>query len=525
MATTDTPWCGQASGGNLYLQSGKFTSTMLTSIVGSSVGITTDGTDTWQALGGVLFITSGQFSSTVLDSEDVSSVEANVRDLSYDGNDCPYVGDSGNKMYLQSGAFTSTLKTSLTHPNSQPSGISSNTDQDTPSSGFFPDILYIHSGQFTSTIKANISVSGDPQAISWDGTDTLWAKSSGADYLYLQSGAFTSTVKDSLDVSAIETTPSGICTNDFVARSGVFLGEVFPVTEALSLSVETPTIDLISNIVVIPTTLALGIAQEDTAHVNSNVARPWPIAMGLFLADPVVEFGIDHPAVELAGALNAWAPTIAIITQTVVSPDTLALTAVFIEGIATPDYFWVDQALPLMTLNARIYNGFTGTTALPMLTLSANCVVGFLTYTTQTLPLLTLNVQMGKKASLSLPVFTLVASGTTSNGAKLTKPLPLFTLIASGKSTNSISLIQPLPMFTLDAVIVVGGVHSFASNLPMFTLDGRGINGGAAAVLNENLPLVTLSSSGYSDGNGTLSKSLPLLVLDAFGTSYINRII
>lgn len=298
-----------------------------------------------------------------------------------------------------------------------------------------------------------------------------------------------------------------------------------PSTVTISLAIPVPTVILISNIVITPLPLAFAVTAETTPHVNSNVARPSPIAMGLNNADPLVDFGIDHPAEELTMSMNVYAPTIAIITQTIVSPDELSLTATAEEATGTPNYFFLDQPLPLMTLNASILNGFASTTALPMLTLNANCVVGFLTYTTLSLPMLTLSVEMGKKVSLSLPVFTLVASGTTSNGAKLTKPLPLFTLIASGKSTNNISLTQPLPMFTLDAVMVVGGVHLFAASLPMFTLNGEGINGGAAAVLNTNLPLVTLSSSGYSDENGTLTNPLPLLTLDAFGTAYANRII
>ncbi len=525
MAVTDTPWCGLEGGGRLYLQSGKFTSTLLTSIAASSNGITFDGTNTYHCTTQDLFKTSGQFSSTVLDSEDVSAHETTLRDVSFDGNDTPYIGDGGNKMYLQSGGFTSTLKTSQSHPNSQPSGISSNTDQDTPNCGFYPDTLYIHSGQFTSTVKTNLSVSADPQGISWDGTDTLWARDGTTDFLYLQSGAFTSTVKDSLNVTAIETTTRGICTNDFAARTGVFLGnhpaEELPATFAMP----APTIDLISHIIVTPDALALGIQPEDTAHVNSNVARPWPIAMGINNPDPVVDFGQDIPASELTMSMNLFAPTINILTQTIVTPATLNITAAFVEGTATPDYSFMTQPLPMLTLNASILSGFTGTTSLPMLTLNANCVVGFLTYTTQTLPMLTLNIKMGLQSNMSLPMFTLVASGTSSNGGILTKLLPLLTLSAAGKSTNHLTFTKSLPMFTVDIAMTLEEIHTFASALPMIILNGQGISGSGAATLTDNLPLVTLSSSGYSDGNGTLTKALPMLVLDAFGTSHIARII
>ena len=58
---------------------------------------------------------------------------------------------------------------------------------------------YVQSGQFTSTLKTSILVSGTdagPNDISWDGTNTPWC-GAGNDKLYLSSGQFTSTIKDS----------------------------------------------------------------------------------------------------------------------------------------------------------------------------------------------------------------------------------------------------------------------------------------------------------------------------------------
>jgi hypothetical protein len=527
MALTDTPWCGTGDS-KLYLQSGKFTSILLTSeTVSGPVGITFDGTDTyWCASGNILYLQSGQFTSTVKDSLDVSSVDATTRDISYDGNDIPWTGDGGGKLYLQSGVFSSTLKTSEASPNTQPSGISFDS-VDTPHCGFFPDTVYLMSGQFSSTIKANLSVSNDPNGISFDGTDSLWTTSGGSnDKLFLASGQFTSTILDSEDVNSIDASPSGICTNDFSARTGVFLGSVLLDELPATLTMPALTIDLISNIVITPTALALGIAAEATPHVNSNVARPDEIAMGINAADPVIEFGNEASiGAELAMSMNLFAPTINIITQTIVTPTTLNITAAFVEGVATPDYSWLDSSLPMLTLNAAILNGFTGTTSLPMLTLSANCVVGFLAYVTVPLPMLTLDIRMGVKVGLTMPMLTLEASGTTTNGGGLAKPLPLLTLNAAGRSTNKGVFTQSLPMFTIDIVMALGGIHTFASSLPMFTLSSEGVSGNPSAFLAENLPLVTLDASGYSDGNGTLAKSLPLLVLDAFGTSYLNRII
>ena len=533
----DTVWLG-AQTEKLFLQSGEFSSTVKTSQSisvesNNTAGVSWDGTDTpWNGTGGglhrALYLQSGQFSSTVKVSLNVGSIDTQPSGVSWDGTDTPWNGFGDDKLYLQSGQFTSTLKTSeaIGGIDGNPRDLSWD-GTNTPWCSW-SGTLYLQSGKFTSTLKTSEIVSGidnTVQGISYNGTDTLWS-GSAADKLYLQSGQFTSTLKTSESVGGIDINPHGVEAGDVNARLAAAPPNVAdPAEVILSLALPVPTVVLLSNQVITPVTLTLSITLEATPHVDSNVASPGPITMGVNGADPVIDFGQEVPVSELSMSMNLFAPTINIITQTIVSPAALNITAVFVEGTATPDYSWLDSSLPLMTLNAEILNGFIAQPSLPILTLSANCVVGFLTYTTGALPMLTLGIRMGLTVGLGLPMFTLTASGTTSNGAKLTKPLPLFTLIASGKSTNNISLAQPLPMFTLDAVMVIGGVHSFASNLPMFTLDGRGINGGAAAVLSENLPLVTLSAAGYSDGNGTLAKSLPLFTLDAFGTAYTNRII
>ena len=64
-----------------------------------------------------------------------------------------------------------------------------------------PTKLALQSGQFTSTIKTSEDVGISPTGISWDGTNTLWANPGrvGVAFskLVLQSGQFTSTIKTS----------------------------------------------------------------------------------------------------------------------------------------------------------------------------------------------------------------------------------------------------------------------------------------------------------------------------------------
>lgn len=160
-----------------------------------------------------LYLTSGEFSSTIKTSEDVSAVDTAPTGISYDGTNTPWCGATDDKQYLQSGQFTSTIKTSqsVSAVDLTPSGISWD-GTNTPWNGFADKKLYLTSGQFTSTIKTSQSVSvidTSNRSISYDGTNTPWS-GAAAQKLYLQSGQFTSTLKTSQSVSAVDTGIYGI---------------------------------------------------------------------------------------------------------------------------------------------------------------------------------------------------------------------------------------------------------------------------------------------------------------------------
>jgi len=92
--------------------------------------------------------------------------------------------------------------------------------------GSTADKLYLQSGQFTATVKdsENVgSVDTTPTGISWDDTNTPWAGSE-AGKLYLQSGQLTSTLKTSEDVSAVDASGQGIDTDDVDSRLGAVAG-------------------------------------------------------------------------------------------------------------------------------------------------------------------------------------------------------------------------------------------------------------------------------------------------------------
>lgn len=53
------------------------------------------------------------------------------------------------------------------------------------------DKLYLQSGQFSATLKTSVDVSGltnQPMGVSWDGTNTPWSGGGCGNKLYLQKG-------------------------------------------------------------------------------------------------------------------------------------------------------------------------------------------------------------------------------------------------------------------------------------------------------------------------------------------------
>ncbi len=157
-----------------------------------------------------LYLQSGQFTSTLKTSEDINTIDDGPQGITWDGTNTPWCGVEAKKLYLTSGQFTSTIKDSE-NISTPPSGISWD-GTNTPWIGSTFDKLYLQSGQFTSTIKDSEGINGidgGPSGISYDGTDTPWCGTWGWK-LYLQSGQFTSTIKDSELVSGIDSNPTGI---------------------------------------------------------------------------------------------------------------------------------------------------------------------------------------------------------------------------------------------------------------------------------------------------------------------------
>ena len=128
--------------------------------------------------GDKLYLNSGQFSATIRDSQDVSGVDTECGGMEWDGTNTPWYGSSAEKLYLQSGKFSATLKDS----------------------------------ESVAAIDQ-----GGGNGISWDGTNTPWSSdntTAAGTKLLLQSGQFSATLKTSFDCSGIATATDISYNND-----------------------------------------------------------------------------------------------------------------------------------------------------------------------------------------------------------------------------------------------------------------------------------------------------------------------
>ncbi|UCG53548.1 MAG: SdiA-regulated domain-containing protein [Candidatus Latescibacterota bacterium] len=211
----------------LYLVSA-FTSTLKESQAYSKCKVVShDGTDTLYSDEGVdkLFLISGTFTTTVKSSYVHTAQDGKARGISWDGTNTVWAGGDNDKFFLQSGEFSSTIKTSFDHSAIQldVNGVCADELSDTNFAGKATNVwLYLMSGQFSSTINASQDVSSidsKPLGCGWDGTDTSFTGDTN-DKVYQTSGRFSTTMKSSFDFTAISAKLKDLETFDTDARLG-----------------------------------------------------------------------------------------------------------------------------------------------------------------------------------------------------------------------------------------------------------------------------------------------------------------
>lgn len=167
-----------------------------------------------------LYLLSGQFSATIKTSLAIGLSINSPRGEAWDGSNTSLGGSrvigGDSEIFILSGQFSATVKDS---ENISGIAFGSNISVDLtniPWIEIATPKLFLQSGKVTSTLKTSQSVSAaatTTSGISADGTNTPWLASRIATvdpHLFLTSGQFTSTIKDSEDVSGVDSTASGI---------------------------------------------------------------------------------------------------------------------------------------------------------------------------------------------------------------------------------------------------------------------------------------------------------------------------
>ena len=491
-------------------------------------------TDTpWSgSAGDKLYLQSGSFTSTLKTSQSVTTIDTTPRDISWDGTNTPWCGSQASKLYLTSGQFTSTLKDSEAAGVDVPVGISWD-GTNTPWCGISADKLYLQSGQFTSTLKTS-EVAGagstDPNGISYDGVNTPWA-GDVSNKLYVQSGQFTSTVKTSEDITSINGTPTGISydgTNTFWIGDG-------PDKLYLTSGQFTSTIKDSESVGGVDS-VATGIETNDVVSRLAGVSSSGDVAITLplsvsVLPGPMAVFTLPSLTI-FAGHLGSRLQLPIFTVSATGNPDPFAVLGTFAETlpvftVETQSGFGNHVAITLPLPTVLAYENVRGniSVTLPRPIFQTVVQQGSVENIDLTLPLLTLSAFSGHPVGLTLPQFAVDIVGQSGFVGTYNKNLPRMIVNVKATQKPLVTANIILPQVTLDNSVLTGEISTSGNRVfPALTLNAhafRGDNGNVAITL----PVLTLASEDASGPDGTFSQSLKMLTLNAYGDSYTNRII
>jgi len=162
---------------------------------------------------------------------------------------------------------------------------------------------------------------------------------------------------------------------------------------------------------------------------------------------------------------------------------------------------------------------------LPGVTLYTDVKQGSIEVTTIRLPVFSININAGLIAGNLLPQIILSASGFPGNAGRYVQELPEFIVEGYGTIESGGSFNISLPVFTLDAELKTGEISlPSVRNIPLLRLLASGfVDGNGDITLS--MPMFTMIGGSYNSENGNFSKNLNMLILDAYADSYVNRII
>jgi hypothetical protein len=428
--------------------------------------------------------------------------------------DIPWCGEGDDKFYLQSGNFTSVLKTSISAYYADPNGISwdgVNTPFVSPLGG--GDKMWLMSGQFTSAVKDSESViayTTNVFGISWDGINTPWSDIDTPAKWWVQSGQFTSAVKSSLDASSVDTLPADVSWDGTNTVSPGYTSNKLYVTSGQHTVLVKTSQDISSF-----DTQAIGCTFDgaDTpwqGRINKNMY----LVSGQFTS--VVKSSISIGAIDGVPAgietsnwsgrldvelFNTGDVAFALPLFWMSNPNIIQLPILSVLSSGTPADTVGGMTLPILTVDAI---GFAQTAdiafALPIFTVAASA---FLYGVAITMPQFTVNgIGLANLGGMALPMFTI--EGSQQNLASADWTLPMFTTNTVAQQGFVHSMFATLPQLS---VLGYAG-QTIGIALPSLTLEAHGSTG-YLAIFDYSLPRMTIKVVAEQQETGTFNVSLP----------------
>jgi len=170
----------------------------------------------------------------------------------------------------------------------------------------------------------------------------------------------------------------------------------------------------------------------------------------------------------------------------------------------------VAATIPLPTISAQEFNTPPNENTLPALTISSSLLTGTIANVAATMPMLTIEVDLGHDTAATLPALTIDSAllpGALFNGAGV---LPALTSTAQLDSQVTITSANTLPLFTLAARLDISGEILSSSFLPALQLESVSFVG---SNLNAALTFPAFTNIGFlaENGIGTVTQILPSL--------------
>jgi hypothetical protein len=142
------------------------------------------------------------------------------------------------------------------------------------------------------------------------------------------------------------------------------------------------------------------------------------------------------------------------------------------------------------------------------------------------IPMITLSAYSGHLVDMTVPSFTLAASGENGFVGTFTKSIGPLVVNVKASQENVATFTNALPQFSLDFSGLQGIVSTSTANrdIPMFILNAHAYKGNNADG-SFSLPIVTLTTEVALNPSGDTDQSLLMITLDAYADSYTNRFI